>query len=197
MPEGINPFSKLRLETTDEQVTKAIEQLETNLQKTKLPNEIKDAIVDQNYIPSAPFHQSVYKVFENYSVNYLQEMIGIASKTLRNSDYIEPEKKTALLTAITNAWYDTIRVIYLMAPALAQDGVARYDGFGLVLTDGFDEFRNNPNRLLITVISTIPYNLVRWYKDNFYSSKLAQLVFDQLLQKRILLSSIFLFVSSS
>lgn len=184
MPEGINPFSKLRLETTDEQVTKAIEQLETNLQKTKLPNEIKDAIVDQNYIPSAPFHQSVYKVFENYSVNYLQEMIGIASKTLRNSDYIEPEKKTALLTAITNAWYDTIRVIYLMAPALAQDGVARYDGFGLVLTDGFDEFRNNPNRLLITVISTIPYNLVRWYKDNFYSSKLAQLVFDQIASEK-------------
>lgn len=180
IPEGINPFSKLRLETTDEQVTKAIQQLESNLQKTKLPNEIKDAIVDQNYIPSAPFNQSVYKVFENYSVNYLQEMIGVASKALRNSDYIEPEKKIKLFTAITNAWYDTIRVIYLMAPALAHDGFARYDGFSLVLTDGFNEHRNNPNRLLIAVISAMPYNLVRWYKDNFYSSKLSQLIFDQI-----------------
>lgn len=180
MPEGINPFSKLRLETTDEQTTKAIQQLETTLQKTKLPNEIKDAITDNNYNPSAPFHQSVYKVFENYSVNYLQEMIGIASKTLRNSDYIEPEKKVELLTAITNAWYDTIRVIYLMAPALAKDGVARYDGFGLALTEGFDELRDDPNKLLIAVIATIPYNLVLWYKDNIYSSKLSQLIFDQI-----------------
>lgn len=180
IPEGINPFSKLRLETTDEQVTKAIQQLESNLQKTKLPNEIKDAIVDQNYIPSAPFNQSVYKVFENYSVNYLQEIIGVASKVLRNSDYINPEKKVKLFIAITNAWYDTIRVIYLMAPALAHDGFARYDGFSLVLTDGFNEHRNNPNRLLIAVISAMPYNLVRWYKDNFYSSKLSQLIFGQI-----------------
>lgn len=184
MPEGINPFSRLRLETTDEQVAKAIQQLETNLQKTKLPNEIKDSIADNSYNPSTPFHQSVYKVFENYSVNYLQEMIGIASKTLRNSDYIEPDKKVELLTAITNAWYDTIRVIYLMAPALAKDGFARYDGFGLKLTEGFDDLKDDPNRLLIEVIATIPYNLVMWYKDNIYSAKLAQLIFDQIAAER-------------
>ena len=99
LPEGINPFSRLRLETSDEQVKKAIKQLEANLQKSKLPNEIKDAVADDSYNPSTPFHQAVYKVFENYSVNYLQEIIGIASKTLRNSDYIEPEKKVELLTA--------------------------------------------------------------------------------------------------
>lgn len=180
MPEGINPFSRLRLETTDEQVKKAIKQLENNLQKTKLPNEIKDAVTDNNYNPSTPFHQAVYKVFENYSVNYLQEMIGIASKTLRNSDYIEPEKKVELLTAITNAWYDTIRVIYLMAPALAKDGVARYDGFSLKLTEGFDKLKDDPKRLLLAIIAAIPENLVLWYKDNIYSSKLAQLIFDKI-----------------
>lgn len=180
MPEGINPFSRLKFETTDEQAKKAIQQLETTLQKTKLPNDIKDAITDNQYNPSAPFHQTVYKVFENYSVNYLQEMIGIASKTLRNSDYIEPEKKVELLTAITDAWYDTIRVIYLMAPALARDGVARYDGFGLQLTEGFNELKDDPNQLLIAVIATIPYNLVLWYKDNIYSSKLSQLIYDKI-----------------
>ena len=184
LPEGINPFYRLRLETSDEQVKKAIKQLEANLQKSKLPNEIKDAVADDSYNPSTPFHQAVYKVFENYSVNYLQEIIGIASKTLRNSDYIEPEKKVELLTAITNAWYDTIRVIYLMAPALAKDGVARYDGFGLKLTEGFDELRGDPKRLLIAVIATIPYNLVIWYKDNIYSSKLAQLIFDQIASEK-------------
>lgn len=180
IPEGINPFSRLRLSATYEQAEKAIHQLETSLQKSKLPNEIKDAITDNNYNPSAPFHQSVYKVFENYSVNYLQEMIGIASKTLRNSDYIDPEKKVELLKVITDAWYDTIRVIYLMAPALAKNGVARYDGFGLALSDGFNELGSEPNKLLIDVIAAIPENLVLWYKDSIYSSKLAQLIFDQI-----------------
>ncbi len=180
MPEGMNPFSKLKLDITDEQVTKAIQQLESNLQKTKLPDEIKDAVTDNNYNPSTPFHQSPYKVFKDYSVNYLQEMIGIASKTLRNSDYIDPEKKVKLLNAITNAWYDTIRVIYLMAPALAKNGVAKYEGFGLKLVEDFNDQKDDPNRLLVNVIANIPYNLVLWYKDNIYSSKLAQLIFDQI-----------------
>ena len=55
----------------------------------------------------------------------------------RNSDYITPDRKVKLLSAITNAWYNTIRVIYLMAPALAKDGIAKYDGVGLTLSDGF------------------------------------------------------------
>lgn len=189
LPEKFNPFSSLKIEVTDEQVNKAIQQLEENLQNSKLPNEIKDSITDKNYNPSLPFHQSVYKVFEIYSVNYLQEIIGIASKALRNSDYITPDRKVKLLSAITNAWYDTIRVIYLMAPALAKDGIARYDGFGLTLSDSFEKFKDEPNRLLIAIISAIPYNLTKWYKDNLYSAKLSQLIFDQIeFEKKTLLN---------
>lgn len=180
LPEDFNPFSSLKIEVTDEQVDKAIQQLEENLQKSKLPNEIKDSISDRDYNPSLPFHQSVYKVFENYSVNYLQEIISIASKTLRNSDYITPDRKVKLLSVITNAWYDTIRVIYLMAPALAKDGIARYDGFGLALSDSFKQYENDTNRLLIAIISAIPLNLIKWYKDNLYSAKLSQLIFDHI-----------------
>lgn len=180
LPEKFNPFSSLKIEVTDEQIDKAIQQLEENLQNSKLPNEIKDSITDRNYNPSLPFHQSVYKVFENYSVNYLQEIIGIASKTLRNSDYITPDRKVKLLSAITNAWYNTIRVIYLMAPALAKDGIAKYDGFGLTLSDGFEQYKDDTNRLLIAIISAIPLNLTKWYKDNLYSAKLSQLLFDQI-----------------
>ena len=180
MPEKLNPFAQLRLNISDEQVEKAIQQLDDNLQKTKLPDDIKDAIVDNQYNPSSPFHQSVYKVFENYSVNYLQEIISIASKALRNSDYIKPENKDTLFDAITKAWFNTIRVIYLMAPALAKDGIAGYDGFKLTLSDGFEEFKDDPKRLLIQIIVSIPFNLIKWYKDDFFSSKLADLIYDKI-----------------
>lgn len=180
VPEGLNPFSLLKIEKSDEQIERAIQLLETNLQKSKLPNEIKDSISDRNYNPSRPFHQSVYKVFENYSVNYLQEIIGVASKTLRNSDYINPDNKVKLFSAITKAWFDTIRVIYLMVPALAYEGFANYDGFGLRLSESFNSYKDDPNRLIIAIIAAIPLNLMKWYKDNIYSAKLSQLIFDQI-----------------
>ena len=170
----------MKIEKSDEQIERAIQLLETNLQKSKLPNEIKDSISDRNYNPSRPFHQSVYKVFENYSVNYLQEIIGVASKTLRNSDYINPDNKVKLFSAITKAWFDTIRVIYLMVPALAYEGFANYDGFGLRLSESFNSYKDDPNRLIIAIIAAIPLNLMKWYKDNIYSAKLSLLIFDQI-----------------
>lgn len=78
----MNPLQYLRLDITDEQAAKAIDKLDNQLKQSKLPTNIKDALDDSNYNPSIPFHQDVRKVWENYSVNYLQEMIGIASKYL-------------------------------------------------------------------------------------------------------------------
>ena len=181
MPDKMNPFQLLKLEVTDEQARKAIDKLDDELKKSKLPTHIKDALDDKAYNPSMPYHQDVKKVWENYSVNYLQEFIRIASKALRNSDYIEATNKERLLDAICDAWLNTIRVVYLMAPALALNGKAGYDDFQLFLDEGFkkDEY-NDINRLLIDVISNIPYNIITWYKDNIYSAKLADLFYDKI-----------------
>lgn len=178
--DGFNPFEHLKLQRTDDQVDKTLQQLDDNLKRSKLPNDIKDALADKDYNPSKPYHQSVYKVFENYSVNNLQQMIGIASKTLRNSDYVLPEKKERLIKAITNAWLNIVRVITLMAPALSKEGHAKYEGFSLVLADGFENYEKDPKGTLIKVITSIPDNIIRWYKDDIFSSKLTQLFYDTL-----------------
>ena len=83
-------------------------------------------------------------------------MIGIASKTLRNSDYVPPEVKEKLFDSITNAWFNTIRVICLMAPALAKDSEAGYDGFNLFLASSFDKYNDDLNTKLIQIIINIP-----------------------------------------
>ena len=105
-------------------------------------------------------------------------MIAIASKALRNSDYIEPEKKVALIKAITSSWLNIVKVITLMAPALSKEGRANYGNFRLALAEGFEHYKDDPKGTLIVIISSIPENLMRWYKDNIYSSKLSQLFFD-------------------
>lgn len=180
LPDKMNPLQQLRLNITDEQATKVIEKLDTHLKQSKLPTNIKDALDDSRYNPSTPFHQDVRKVWENYSVNYLQEMIGIASKVLRNSDYILPENKVKLFDAITDAWLNTIRVVYLMAPALAMEGKAGYDDFRLHLDNAFDTQSDDKRQLLIDIISAIPHNIVTWYKDNIYTSKLTDLLYEKI-----------------
>lgn len=179
IPEDVNPFQRLKLKKNDELIDDVIQQLEDNLQKSKLPDRIKDAWLDKSYNPSKPYHQDVYKVMQNYSVTYLQEMISIASKAMRNSDYIKPDLKERLFDVITNAWLMIVRVIYLMAPALSLDGVAGYDGFSLQLGEGFDE-KMTEDEKLIAVIAAIPFNLLSWYKDDIYSAKLANLIYSKI-----------------
>lgn len=180
IPEDVNPFQRLKIKKNEELIGNVIQQLEENLQKSKLPDRIKDAWDDKNYNPSRPYHQDVYKVMNNYSVNYLQEMISIASKAMRNSDYIRPDLKENLFDAITQAWLEIVRVIYLMAPALAKDGVAGYDGFSLQLDESFNFENVSDDERLIAVIAAIPWNIVSWYKDDFYSAKLASLIFSKI-----------------
>jgi len=180
IPEDVNPFQRLKIKRSEEQIGNVIRQLEDNLQKSKLPDRIKDARADQSYNPSRPYHQDVYKVMKNYSVTYLQEMIVIASKAMRNSDYIHPELKERLFDAITQAWLEIARVIYLMAPALARDGVAGYDGFSLQLDETFDFENMSDDERLIAVIGAIPWNIISWYKDDIYSAKLANLMFSKI-----------------
>lgn len=180
IPEDVNPFQRLKIKKNEELIGNVIQQLEENLQKSKLPDRIKDAWDDKNYSPSRPYHQDVYKVMNNYSVNYLQEMISIASKAIRNSDYIRPDLKENLFDAITQAWLEIVRVIYLMAPALAKDGVAGYDGFSLQLDESFNFENVSDDERLIAVIAAIPWNIVSWYKDDIYSAKLASLIFSKI-----------------
>ena len=106
-------------------------------------------------------------------------MISIASKAMRNSDYIKPELKEQFFDAITQAWMMIVRVIYLMAPALAHDGMAGYDGFSLQLDETFDD-KVTDDEKLIAVIAAIPFNLLSWYKDDIYSSKMANLMYGKI-----------------
>lgn len=180
LTEDVNPFQRLKMKRNETQIENVIQQLEDNLQKTKLPDRIKDAWEDKNYNPSRPYHQDVYHVMKDYSVSYLQEMISIASKVMRNSDYIRPELKEELFDSITKAWLAVVKVIYLMAPALARDGVAGYDGFSLQLDESFNVKSVSDEERLVDVIVSIPLNILSWYKDDLYSAKLANLIYGKI-----------------
>lgn len=179
IPDEWNPFMHLKCEQSQEQSERMLKDLENNLQVTKLPDEIKDSIADMNYDQTKPFNQAVFKVLEDYSVVYLIESIHLASKTLRNCDYITPTVKQELFDAIFNAWHNIVRVISLIAPKMAQSGYAGYDGAFFELAESFNEEKDIAQRLM-RIIVAIPHNIIEWFKDDMYSEKNAKLLYRKI-----------------
>jgi hypothetical protein len=69
-------------------------------------------------------------------------------------------------------------VLLLIAPILAKNGFGGVGGARFQLTDDFPkEYSECLNRIVITM----PFNIMNWYKDDFFSDKLILLLNKYLL----------------
>lgn len=145
------------------------EQLVENVQNSKLPDEIKDVVADKNYDSVKPYNQTITKFFEEYEVQNLMNLTRSASRALRNSEFILSQLKEELSNSIFKAWQEITRVIFLIAPMLAKNGFGGVGGARFQLTDNFPkEYSECLNQILVMV----PFNIMDWYKDDFFSDKL-------------------------
>ena len=118
-PDDLNLFDFLKCQQSEIQKEKIIQNLESGVKTSNVPSSLKDTFEDETYDPSKPFDQSVRKFFEDYSVNYLMHSIHIASKTFRNSDYVERQSKDKLLNAILDSWKVTVQILWTVAKPLS------------------------------------------------------------------------------
>lgn len=169
-PEDLNIFSLLKCRQTEEQKIRLIENLDNNVKRSKIPDEIKDAVEDETYSPATPFDQSVRKFFEDYSISYLIQSIHIASKTFRNSDYVEKTSKDALLAAILDSWKVFVQILCTIAKPLSiKRGISYGDTYFELLDD--EKQDETPDRKLMKIIIAIPRNVMTFYKNDMYSDK--------------------------
>lgn len=173
-----NPFAFLRFKNDSEQTEKIIKEIDDNIKKSNLPQEIKDQVADLTFSPSAAFNQDINKVYSDFSVGYLVNIISIASKVLRNSDHLDAKDKQELLSEITKALKVFSNIIYLVSHMFAKQGYIHLPDYSLKLTDGFNEFGEADKR--IQIIVTIPYNLMLMFKEDMYSRKLSPVYIEQL-----------------
>ncbi|MCL2312582.1 MAG: metallophosphoesterase [Firmicutes bacterium] len=179
--DDINPFADIKW-TLSESVSKegtTIMQLEENIQKSKLPNEIKDVIADTNYNSIKPYNQTIYNYLEEYDVKNLMELARSASRALRNSLYISPELKENLAQGIYKAWKEIIRGLLLIAPVMAKTGFAGIGGARFKLTE---DFPKEYQECLKSIIINMPFNVVNWYKDDVFSDRLSSLLKKYLIE---------------
>jgi predicted phosphodiesterase len=181
LPDEINPFSTIKWTLNEPEQDKGTAQkkLEENIQKSKLPNEIKDVIADNDYNSIKPYNQTISDFLEEYEVKNLMELARSASRALRNSRNISSELKESLSQGIYKAWKEIIRGLFLIAPMLAKTGFGGIGGARFKLTDNFPK---EYSECLKTIIINMPFNVVNWYKDDIFSDKISPLLKKYLLE---------------
>jgi len=171
MKEQDDPFAFLRFNQGEEQESIIIKRIESDVKQSNLPQSVKDQTADLSYNPSAAFHQDIFKVYSDFSVGYLVNIIRIGSKVLRNSDQLAADIKQNLLSELTSAMKVLSNIIYLVSPLFSKQGFIQLTDYSFKLSKGF--YKLNEKDRTIRILVTIPYNLTMMFKEDIFSSKLS------------------------
>lgn len=171
--EDFNPFKDIKWALNETVSGMTQEQLEANIQKSKLPEEIKDVVADKNYNSVKPYTQTINNFFNEYHVKNLMELTKSASRALRNSEFIKSKLKEELLEKISIAWKEIMRALNMIAPVLAKNG---FGGVGGARFRLMDDFPKEYDECLKSIIIAMPLNLNIWFKDDLFSDKLRMLL---------------------
>ncbi len=172
-----NPFAFLRFKHDKDQTAKIVKEIEDTVQESNLPQSVKDQVADLTFNPSNAFHQEISKVYHDFSVGYLVNIISIACKVLRNSDHLDADVKLQLLGEITNGLKVFSNIIFLVSHLFAKQGYIELPDYALKLTDSFNKYDEDEKR--IQIIVSIPQNLVRMFQNDLYSRKLSPVYIQQ------------------
>ncbi len=179
LKEDFKPLEQLKWQVNEKAKDITQEQLEKTVKQSKLPDEIKDVVADKNYDSVKPYSQKITNFLEEYDVYNLMQLTSSASRALRNSGAIKSELKEGLATSIFKSWQEISRVIFLIAPVLAKNGFGGIGGARFELTDNFPTKYSD---CLQKIIVMMPFNIMNWYKDDFFSDKLVMLYKKYLLE---------------
>ena len=171
MKEQDDPFAFLRFNQNKEREDAIIDQIESRVMQSNLPQAIKDQTADLHFNPSAAFHQEIFKVYSDFSVGYLVNIIRIGSKVLRNSINLDADIKQKLLAELVSAMKVLSNIIYLVSPLFAKQGFIQLTDYGFKLSKAFSKLDEKERTIRILV--TIPYNLTMMFKEDIFSSKLS------------------------
>lgn len=172
-----NPFKdiKWKLSETKQGITQ--EKIEENIRNSRMPDDIKEAVADRNFDSVKPYTQQIYTFLDEFEVRNLMSLLRSSARAIRNSEFISPESKENLVKNILKGWESLMRVLFCIAPLMAKNGYGGYGGANFRLSE---DFAKDYAECLKQIIVSMPYNIVQWYKNDFFSDKLVPLLKKQL-----------------
>ena len=178
IPNNINPYKAITWNPDIKMLEKEEEKIGKNVISSGLPDEVKDKYDDKQYNQIRPYYQVINSVIRDYSFLVLMRQIAATSKALRNSDFVKASIKKELLDLIIHSWNEVNKLLIVLSPLLADRGNVTFEGASFILDE--DDFRIDDSfKKRMAVLLSIPTNVVKFFKDDLFSSKMGPLLIDK------------------
>lgn len=171
--EEFNPFKDIKWRLNESKAGITQEKLEQQVKESRMPDDIKEAVADSAFDSVKPYTQQISKFFDDYDVKNLMDLLTSASRMLRNSEFISAKNKKDLSAGILQGWEVLMRVLFCISPLMAKTGFGGMGGANFKLTDNFPK---DYAECLKHIIISMPFNIINWYMNDFYSDKLIPLL---------------------
>src|SRR5690554_732484 len=178
IPDNINPFKSISWEPDRETIEKEEAKISENVISSGLPDEVKDKYDDKHYNQIRPYNKVINSVIRDYSFLVLMRQISATSRALRNCDFVAPSLKKELLDKIIQSWNEINKLLIVLSPLLADKGDVAFEGARFHL-DEEDFDIPDPNLKRLAVLLAVPTNVVKFFKDDLFSSKMGPLLIDK------------------
>lgn len=169
-----NPLGQALWSPTEEALKHLERQVSDGMAESSLPAAVKDAVADSSYNRAKPYYQGIAQFIQRSSLPQMMLAIRGAARALRNSDYVSPEAKTALLDEVLVSWVRICQILVVLSPALAAERSATFEGMSFVLAKGFNQ--ETPQQRWEKIMTCIADNVVSWFQDDLFSKKMGALL---------------------
>ena len=176
-PRDFNPLDALMWRSSKNDADHMHKIITDAVNKSSVPDDIKDCYADKNYNLARPYDQSIHNYVEGASFFQFIQQIRALSRALRNSDYVAPELKLKILQHIISGWIEIARVLFFMTPSLTTLGRAYFEGYGFYLDDTFKKGEPTDNELFVRILQECPHNVISLVKDDLSSQRQASLLY--------------------
>ena len=180
VPEGLNPYRFAQWTSSGPLLESMQNEISDGVNESNLPASVKDHYADRQYDRARPYVQDIPNILAEYSYLHMVQAMRAGARALRNSDYVEPELKRELLMEIMKCWDQVSRVMMILAPILAEQGRADFNGAKYMLVGDFGE---TVEEKVLAIVSEIPVNVVAWFEEDLYSPKMGPLLIKELSSK--------------
>lgn len=175
IPEIFNPLASIRWHPSEQALEALKKEVSEDSSMSAVPAAIRDAIADSGYDRVKPYKQELNNFITGASLSKIMLAAKGAGRTLRNSDYVKPESKAALLTEVIKCWCKVAQILGLISPVLANSKHAKYEDTHFMLDHTFDNLDTIEKRWH-AIMNGIASNVINWYQDDIFSRKMGPLL---------------------
>lgn len=176
-PSAFNPLTALTWKSSDKSIDRMKTLLNDAVNKSKMPDDIKDHYSDRDYNFTRPYDQTIPQYVEGASFYKFIQQIRTLSRALRNSDYVSSVVRLQILQHIISGWVEITKVMFFLSPVLAERRTATFEGYGFYLDDSFPREQISVQQLWIRILQACPHNVIHFVKDDLASQRNATLLY--------------------